>query len=579
MAFDGYTIAALSQELNNLLVGGRIVKVTHPEEKQVVLNIKNGPVTYKLMMQISAQMPLIYITKNKALSPLSASSFNMVLRKHIQGALVEDIYQPKFERVINIKVRHLNEMGDTCHRILTFELMGRYSNLILYNEDETIVDALIRVGPAMSSVRTVLPGCRYFIPESNSKSNPLEETKEGFLSKEQESLQNNYMGISSFMNAFLSGESKEETFGRFERSISDVKNANYKFNMIMLNGRVFDYIVFDYSMDEIKAALKRYLAGKEEIESVELKGYDCLSDMLYDYYNEKSEEYLLKQKSGDLIKNINTILSRDKKKLKAQTEQLKDADERDKYKIYGELLNVYSYQIEPNIKSVTVDNYYTNEKITIPLKESMNAIANANMYYQKYNKLKRSVAITEEQMQKTKEDIAYLEDMLTFITFSRNDEDLDEIRKELADRGFIRKKNKLKKATRKSKPLHYNYKGYDIYVGKNNYQNEHISFDVATGNDWWFHVKNAPGSHVIVRNLNANQSEEWDMEDEIFALAAGLAAHYSSKANSDKAEIDYTRKKHLKKVTGAAKGYVIYHTNYSMVGETDISGYDLKEVQ
>ena len=294
-----------------------------------------------------------------------------------------------------------------------------------------------------------------------------------------------------------------------------------------------------------------------------------MSKLLESYYAMKNTLTRIRQKSSDLRRIVSTALDRSRKKYQLQLKQMADTQKKDKYKVYGELINTYGYELEPMAKSLTCLNYYTNEEITIPLDPDLSARENSIRYFERYNKLKRTGEALEKLLIETKDEIDHLESIATALNIALYEEDLAQIKEELVEYGYIRRHTFAKGAKRqqKSRPFHYiSSDGYDIYVGKNNFQNEELTFKLAAGNDWWFHAKGIPGSHVIVKS----NSEE--LPDQTFEEAARLAAYYSSGRNADKVEIDYIQKKHIKKVSGAKPGFVIYHTNYSMVALPNIEG-------
>ncbi len=285
--------------------------------------------------------------------------------------------------------------------------------------------------------------------------------------------------------------------------------------------------------------------------------YESISELLENYYAKKNQYTRMRQKSVDLRKIVSTILERDNKKYNIQLKQLKDTEKKDKYKVYGELLTTYGYSIEPGTKSFETVDFYSGKPVTIPLDPTISPIDNAKKYFNKYTKLKRTYEVLIDIIKETKNSIDYLETINVAIDIAGNEEDLKAISNELAETGYIKKRNlnKGKKVKDKSKPLHFiSSDGFDMFVGKNNIQNEELTFKVATGNDWWFHSKTFPGSHVIVKCNNQ------ELPDATFEEAAHLAAHYSKGSNQDKVEIDYIQKKHIKKVAGAMPGFVIYHT-------------------
>ncbi|MDD6571079.1 MAG: NFACT family protein, partial [Thermoflexaceae bacterium] len=300
------------------------------------------------------------------------------------------------------------------------------------------------------------------------------------------------------------------------------------------------------------------------------KSYASVSTLLSDYYAERNLVSRIHQKSADLRKIVSTILDRDRKKLDLLLKQLEDTKKREKYRIYGELINTYGYDIEEGARSFTALNYYTNEEITIPLDETLSARENSIKYFDRYNKLKRTFEATNNLIEEVSAEIAHLESISNSLDIALSEADLSQIKEELSEYGYIKRKTGAKKERFTSRPFHYiSPEGYHIYVGKNNYQNDELSFQFASSNDWWFHAKEIPGSHVIVKSGGK------ELPDSVFEAAAALAAHYSKARNQEKVEVDYTLKKNLKKPNSAKPGFVIYHTNYSMVISPDISQLNL----
>ena len=305
-----------------------------------------------------------------------------------------------------------------------------------------------------------------------------------------------------------------------------------------------------------------------------VKKFQTISEVLELYYAQKNQITRIRQKSADLRRIVQTALDRNRKKFDLQSKQMRDTTKMDKYKVYGELINTYGYNLEEGCKSFQALNYYTNEEITIPLDATMTPQENAKKYFERYNKLKRTAQALEEQIADTESEILHLESIQAALDIARQENDLSQIKDELTEYGYIKKhtSNNKKKMQSKSKPLHYiSSDGYHIYVGKNNYQNEELTFKFATGNDWWFHAKKMAGSHVIVKSNNE------ELPDRTFEEAGRLAGYYSSGRTAPKVEIDYIQKKHVKKPNGSKPGFVVYYTNYSLIIEPDISGIQLVE--
>ncbi len=574
MAFDGITVACLASELKNKLCDGRLFKIAQPENDELLLTIKVAKEQYRLSISASASLPLMYITDSNKPSPLTAPNFCMLLRKHLNNAKIIDIYQPGLERIINFKLEHYNEMGDLCEKLLIVELMGKHSNIIFTDMEGTIIDSIKHVNSIMSSVRQVLPGRQYFIPDTMSKHNPLDTKLSEFtalLSGKAENvskaLYTSYTGISPVIAEeicyrsnvdsdlpvnILTSDDYKRLYDVFDYIVScNLKEGCYTPNIIFKNNEPMEFSPI---------ALKIY-------SDLEAKNYESISAVLNDYYAQKNILTRIRQKSYDIRKIVTTTLEKDYKKYDLQLKQLKDTQKKDKYKVYGELITAYGYGVEPGSKSMTALNYYTNEEITIPLDDSISVMDNAKKYFDKYTKLKRTAEALENIVIETKSEIDHLESVSAALDMALTEDDLKEIKEELILSGYIRRKGSTKKEKIKNAPLHYiSSDGFDMYVGKNNLQNEEITFRLANGGDWWFHSKNFPGSHVIVK------SNGGELPDRTFEEAARLAAFYSKGRGQDKVEIDYIDRKHVKKVPGAKPGFVIYHTNYSMAIEPDITG-------
>lgn len=572
MALDGIVMSALTRELDRQLSGGRINKIAQPEPDELMLTIKNERTTYRLLLSAGASLPLVYLTETNKQNPMTAPNFCMLLRKHINGGKILRIYQPGLERIIHFDIEHLNELGDLCQKTLIVEIMGKHSNIIFCNNDGMIIDSIKHISQAVSSVREVLPGRTYFIPETQKKENPLALSFDTFypaitgkpmpLAK---AIYTSYTGISPLIaeelchRASLESAQSANSFSelelthlyrQFELLMETVKEGEFSPSIVYTDGTPADFSVVPLTL-------------YQDSESV---SFESVSQLLETYYAEKNVITRIRQRSVDLRKIVQNALERSRKKYDLQLRQLKDTEKRDKYRIYGELLNTYGYSLEPGAKKLTVLNYYTNEEITIPLDETLTAQENAKKYFDKYGKLKRTYEALTTLTAETQEEIEHLESISTSLDIALSEDDLVQIKEELTQYGYIKRHNTGKRVKITSKPFHYiSSDGYHIYVGKNNFQNEELTFKVATGNDWWFHAKGAPGSHVIVKTNNE------ELPDRTFEEAARLAAYYSKNRSAKKVEIDYIEKKHVKKVAGAKPGFVIYHTNYSMVIDSDIS--------
>ena len=485
------------------------------------------------------------------------------------------------------EIEHLNDLGDICTKKLIVELMGKHSNIIFAKPDNTIIDSIKHISLNVSSVREVLPGRTWFIPDTQNKHNPLTINKENFeqtvMTKPVPTAKAIYTSLtgispavaeeiafranvdSAVSPAGLSETEKTAVYEQFELLMNDIRSHVYTPNVIMKNGEPSDFSV---------TAQTRYLAFNKAGEELVYTStvFDSISALLEYYYAAKSTVTRIRQKSSDLRRIVSTALERNLKKYDLQMKQMKDTEKRDKYKVYGELINAYGYGLEPGAKSLTCLNYYTNEDITIPLDTQLTAQENAVKYFDRYNKLKRTFEALTELIEETKKEIEHLESISTALDIALYEDDLVEIKEELMNFGYVRRKNtgkNQKKQKITSKPMHYiSSDGFHIYVGKNNLQNEEVTFKYADGGDWWFHAKGVPGSHVIVK------TEGKELPDRTFEEAGKLAAYYSKNRDAQKVEIDYIQRKHVKKGAGGIPGFVIYHTNYSLLIEPDIQGLE-----
>lgn len=579
MAFDGITIANLVWEFKHTLEGGKIAKIAQPEKDELLITIKNNKENYRLQISASASLPLIYLTANNKTSPLTAPNFCMLLRKHIGSARIISVKQPGLERILEFELEHLDELGDLCRKRLIVEIMGKHSNIIFCNEEDQIIDSIKHVSAHMSSVREVLPGRPYFIPETQSKLNPFVLTEEIFQEKifprpvnVAKAIYTSITGISPLMaeevcyRAGIDGgiptdglEDVERVHlaHTFLRMVDDIRDGHFEPNIIYKGKEPVEFACFLLSQYQDYRAVS----------------YPSIFPVLETYYAEKNIVTKMRQKTVDLRKIVQNALERNVKKYQLQQKQLKDTEKKEKYRVWGELLNTYGYEVEPGAKSMEALNYYTNEMIQIPLDETMTPQENAKKYFDKYSKLKRTKEALDTLLQETGDEIKHLESIAASLDIASSEEDLVQIKEEMMEYGYVKRKNTGgKKVKVTSRPYHYiSSDGYDIYVGKNNFQNDELSFKFASGNDWWFHAKGQPGSHVIVKSKNE------ELPDRTFEEAGKLAAYYSKGRQAPKVEIDYTQKKNLRKPTGGKPGFVVYYTNYSLLIEPDITG--LQQIQ
>ena len=614
MAFDGITTACLCREFSDRLTGARIYKIAQTDRDELVITCKptaeRGGGQCRLYLSADASLPLAYFTSKTRQAPLQAPSFCMLLRKHLQNGRILSVTQPGLERILRFEVEHLDEMGDLCRHTLAIELMGKHSNIIFLKNDEAgselIVDSIKHISSLVSSVREVLPGRHYFIPDTQSKRDPLTETEEGFdalLRNRQvppaKLLMSTYTGISTQMaeelcfRAALSNDRSASSMTDGDRAalwrefrglVDDVQSGRftpciyYKLEEGGRRGAPVGYAA---------VPMRIYADFPGQFEEVR---FDSVSELLETFYAQKNEVTRIRQKSADLRRVVQTILERDVHKYDLQLKQIRDTEKRDKYRVYGELLNAYGYSVPAGSKYCDLDNYYTGEKIRVPLDPMLTPMQNAKKYFDRYTKLKRTNEALTALTTEVKSEIDHLESIRTSLDLATNEGDLSQIRQELEDSGLVRRhggsakrkpgfdksggrqdsSKKGRARTPASKPLHYiSSDGYDIYVGKNNTQNDELTFRFADPDDIWMHANDMPGSHVILRSGGRRMDE---IPDRAFEEAASLAAWYSAGREQGKVEIDYLLRRNVKKPGGARPGFVVYYTNYSILARADITG-------
>ena len=577
MAFDGLVIHNLRKELADSLIGGRINKIYQPEKDEIHLIIKNQRQSFRLLLCASASLPLIYLTEKPKSNPMTAPNFCMLLRKYLMNGKILDVTQPGLERILILHIEHVDEMGDLCVKKLIIEIMGKHSNIIFVSQEDKIIDSIKHVSFQVSSVREVLPGREYILPPNQDKLSVFDMTKEAFYEKcfsknsaLEKAIYTSFQGISPVMARELIHQAgldysisagslleyeQEQLYKSLLTLREQLEQGTFTPTIVLHEGAAVEFASFPLS----------------HYGNVEYRTFESISSLLEEYYALKESSSRIRQKSSDLRKIITTALERNLKKHDLQYRQLEDTEKREKYKIYGELLHTYGYNLEQGATTLTCINYYDNQKITIPLDKDKTAMENASSYFNRYNKLKRTYEALTDLIVETKNQIDHLESILTSLDMATSETDLTEIKEELIEYGYMKRKgpkNGKKAKLEKGKPLHYiSSDGFHMYVGKNNYQNEELTFKFANGKDMWFHAKGMAGSHVIVKLEMADE-----LPDRTYEEAGRLAAYYSKGRQAPKVEIDYTERRNLKKPPKANPGFVIYHTNWSLNIEPDITG-------
>ncbi|MBA9087000.1 putative ribosome quality control (RQC) complex YloA/Tae2 family protein [Fontibacillus solani] len=555
MALDGIVTRSIVHELQ-ICVGGRINKIHQPTSNDLVIQLRSNGGNHRLLLSANPTYPRVHFTEQSYPNPLEAPMFCMLLRKHCEGGTIEAVSQVGMERIIHFDIRQRDELGDVSLKRIVVELMGRHSNIILLDRATgTQLDGIHHVTPSISSYRIVMPGFSYTNPPQQNKQNPLEVTKDQFLNAFQTASDNdqlngwlveNFSGLSpliaheiQFRASKLNHEAEANNqWSAFDNAMSDVREHRYCPNSGENNK----------GKSVFSALMLTSLQG-------EVKTYDTISFCLEDYYGDKALRDTVKQKTSDLLRYLHNELNKNIKKLSKLDEDISEAEDAERYRIWGELLLPSLHTIRKGDKFVELINYYDEDQKTekIPLDPLLTPSENAQRYFKKYNKFKNSLAVIDEQMALTKEEISYMKGLLQQLSFATLS-DIDEIREELIQQGYLRERGKKNKKKKKSdRPTLHIYtssEGIEIYVGKNNLQNEYVTNKLGNPNDTWLHTKDIPGSHVLIRSSSFG--------DDTLNEAAQLAAYFSQAKESSSVPVDCTLIRYVRKPSGAKPGFVIY---------------------
>lgn len=539
MTFDGLFTHAMIHELNQTLQNGRVTKISQPYPNEVILTIRANRTNYPVLLSANPRYARFQITQIPYTNPAVPTNFTMMLRKYLEGAKLLKIKQLDNDRVVYFEFLTRNELGDKLPLLLSAEIMGRYSNVILINQSTNkIIDTIKHVGMDQNRYRTLLPGATYRQPPTQNKENPFEQDSNTFEELIQkypnrevlaDNLLKQYQGISR--DNALALADKLHSSNNFVQAFNDFL-AMTEDPIPTMNGNNFS-IFADNPND---------------------KKFTTLSEMLDIFYHTKANRDRVQQQGGQLLHVIRKNLQRNKKKLKKLSNELKATENADEYRIKGEVLTTYLYQIKRGMTKITLPNFYDNNKeITISLSNQLSPSQNAQKYFKKYQKLKNAVTFVNEQIELTQKEVAYLEEIQTQIELA-TPADLDDIKTELQQEGYIKKKQQKSKRSSRvkiNKPESFVASdGTEILVGKNNLQNEKLTLHTAKKTDIWLHAKNIPGSHVIIKSNNPS--------DETLFEAAMLAAYFSKFRSSANVPIDYVQVKNIRKPNGSKPGFVIY---------------------
>lgn len=558
LALDGIFLYTTLEELKNTILNSKISKINQPEKDEIIFSLKKDKDSYKLLISASSVYPRIHLTDINKKNPMKPPMFCMVLRKYLSNSKITSIYQLQLDRVVFIDFQGKDELGFEKTYTLIIEIMGRHSNISLVEKNNYIIlDSIKHITPEINSIRTLLPGLKFILPPESNKLNPLNYTYENF---EKFILENNiklnntfiskvFMGVSNqlskeiinSLNTELSLENLKNIYKEIELFFNKVNNKDFSFFITLEDNNLKDF--FPINLPSLEEDNKKYFPSP--------------SKTLEYYYSEKDKSDRLNNKSSSLLKLVNNNLERCHKKMELLKDNLEKCKKAYKYRIYGELLTANIYNIKQGDESIDVVNYYSedSEIINIKLDPTKTPSANIQNYFKRYSKLKKSKEYSLEQIKITEDEILYLNSVLTNIKNTEDYASIEEIKKELMDAHYLKFKKNVRKKETKSKPMHFiSSEGIHIYVGKNNIENDYLTLKFADKRDLWFHTKDIPGSHVILKTLG-------DFTEKTLNEAANLAAFYSKGRDSSKVPVDYTEVKNVHKPNGAKPGMVIYEKN------------------
>ncbi|MGM0471390.1 MAG: Rqc2 family fibronectin-binding protein [Bacillota bacterium] len=574
MALDGFTIQAVKNELEDKLIGGRLDKIYQPEDYLLTLRFRQPGENIKLILSADPQNPRAHITTADHDNPLRPPTFCMLLRKHLEHGRLRKVEQPEFERILKFYIDSKNNEGEIETKILLIEIMGRHSNIILINQNQQILDSIRRVTSDMSRHREILPGHEYQMPPKQGKINPFQITQDEFLTaiksdidrKVYRAIMKEVRGISPLLAKELSYragvDSNEKIrkinskfmnhlWSQLNNLINQMKNKEFEPNLVIANNKLQAFSITKLN----------------HLDQYEVQEYSTVNQLIDDYFTTK----IKRKKINDLKNSLKGVTSdnidKAMKKYRRVKGQLKGAKNAEKYRVKGELIKANIYCIEPGQKKLKATNYYSDEQeeVTIELDPDLSPAENAQQYFEKYDKAKRSVGHLKNEVRKAKNEVNYLKQVETLINQAESITELEEIKEELIEEGYIKDKSsqqnkKHQPQQKKSEPLKFrSSKGYDIRVGRNNKQNDRLVKYETSDQDIWLHAQNIPGSHVIIKNHTRDEIPQQTIEE-----AAHLAAYYSKGKQSSNVPVDYTLAKHVNKPKGAKPGMVYYENQQTL---------------
>lgn len=545
MAYDGIITYAISKELESMLTLAKIEKVYQPGNEELVLQIHTKEGNVRLFMSVGSQSARVCLTENRYKNPEQPPTFCMLLRKHIQGGRITRIEQYKSERIIEFDIEALNELGFTVCKRLIVEIMGKHSNIVLIDiESGKIIDSIKRISIDVNRYRQLLPGVIYKYPPEQDRVPFKEVTADMALPEDSRSIMQCVGGISPAISRELETGSTD-----IPSIVSAVAEGN-------ITPRIYS--------DEDGTPREFHVIPLSEYEGLKEHSFETVSECVENFFYNRDSSNMVKQKSVPLIKTVEAALDKALLKRKRLGEDLLRAEDSDKYRLYGELLTANIHLVTPGAKSVTVTNYYDGNPISIPLDEKLSASKNAQRFFKKYSKAKTAINEKQIQLEENDVNIAYLESVLQSLSDVNTEEDIEAVRDELVETGFVRfRKTPGRKKKIKPTPIHYTLSdGTDVYVGRNNNENDYLTLKLASKTDVWMHTKDIPGSHLIIK-MNDGRNVD-DLSAELIYEAASIAAFHSKAGSSANVPVDYVPVRYVKKPNGAKPGMVIFTHNQTV---------------
>lgn len=574
MAYDGFVTRCVASELTAKLKDGKIDKIHQPEKDEIIISVRTRSGSYRLLLSASASNARVHLTENRRENPMTPPMLCMLMRKHLVGGTIADIKQTGFDRILTIDIQTRNELGDLCIRSVITEIMGRHSNIILTDENGKIIDSAKHIDFTVSAVRQILPGLIYQAPPKQDKTDADKIQLTDLMQKAEaltEDIPADKFLVSEItgMSPLLAREIVYRFCGSTRLFISEADAAAFSvhvntFMRQLCDGLFSPCLVIDKTEKKPIAfscvSLSQYDGGAE------IESYDSVSKAVDLYYERRSLREHMKQKTAALAKLVSNNIERCEKKLVMHRENIQKSADREKYRMYGDLITANIYRIKYGDKEVKVENFYSEDgsTVVIPLKSDISPSQNAQRYYKRYNKAKTTEKFAAEQIKLAEEEKFYLETVGEALEKAENVTELNEIKQELADEGYIsvnsscgkkggKGKNKRSKDSVSAPMKFISCDGYEILVGRNNRQNDKLTLKTAYSTDIWFHTKQIPGSHTVVRTNGTGTAP-----DATLMQAAKIAAYYSKARNSSQVPVDYTAVKNVKKPNGAKPGMVIY---------------------